>query len=412
MKLWLCSIHQARWPTMYLRPQCRLWIHQAIDTLPEMVASDGRVVNIKCRCGVHTAEILAGNIGSHQRMKYGLLGDGINLTARMKGLNSRYRPPSRTLASQAVVLDPACMSNLACRPVDMVAVKGKKEPTTLFEISWKSNRTVQAALAQEAAFKSYQVRDFVAAKELFDEVHDMLAVDEVHDVPSRLLSARCANYIRNPPPDDWDGVDRLTKKSFDPPPAEQIRKEEKQTTASSSNSKGTSSSVCSPGLAQGTDRTNMSRWGALVQGNGAFGVAPVGPEANTGSVALSVAPVSQVAPVVPPSTSQGPGPVEAVPLHAMLCHFQCERGDQPMPNLMSLRARNLTPWALLSATAGEEQPGALEPVVPVSTTTHLESESSMCNASAQACSPFAGILCPTAGHVHAAPPEPTPGTSL
>ncbi|CAK0798734.1 unnamed protein product [Prorocentrum cordatum] len=94
----------------------------------------GKEINIRCRCGVHTADILAGNIGSKKRIKYGLLGDGVNLAARLKALNSRYN--TRTLATDVLVGsgDRLRRVDFAFRPVDVVAVKGKTEPTTVYEL--------------------------------------------------------------------------------------------------------------------------------------------------------------------------------------------------------------------------------------------------------------------------------------
>jgi class 3 adenylate cyclase len=45
---------------------------------------------IKIRVGVHTSDVFVGNIGSRERMKYGVLGDGVNLASRLEELNKRY----------------------------------------------------------------------------------------------------------------------------------------------------------------------------------------------------------------------------------------------------------------------------------------------------------------------------------
>ena len=56
--------------------------------------------------------------------------------------------------------------------------------------------------------KLYIMRRFPEAKEAF---HKALEVD-AQDGPSKVYHARCAHYIENPPPDDWDGVWVMTSK--------------------------------------------------------------------------------------------------------------------------------------------------------------------------------------------------------
>lgn len=56
--------------------------------------------------------------------------------------------------------------------------------------------------------KLYKLMQFAEAKEQFDQA---LAVDP-DDGPSRVYQERCAHYIENPPPEDWDGVFVMTTK--------------------------------------------------------------------------------------------------------------------------------------------------------------------------------------------------------
>mmetsp|Transcript_5751 Transcript_5751/g.21894 ORF Transcript_5751/g.21894 Transcript_5751/m.21894 type:complete len:1171 (-) Transcript_5751:56-3568(-) len=199
-------------------------IHVEINSRSMLVKADGTEVFVRCRVGVHTSNILAGNIGSVKRMKYGLLGDGINQTARIKGLTSRYK--TGTLCTEKVLLDDGGRAaRFVCtRPVDVVAVKGKKDPTTVYEVlgptlgfEWQ----VEAAKKHREAFKRYQSRSFEAGRALFQEVNNLFLQNGLVDEPSRLLMSRCAAYVATPPPADWDGVDRLKSKNFtdSPPPS-------------------------------------------------------------------------------------------------------------------------------------------------------------------------------------------------
>jgi len=201
-------------------------IHRVLDNQnvrEKYVSRASKEIEIRCRCGVHTANILAGNIGSKTRIKYGLLGDGVNLAARLKGLNSRYH--TRTLATDVLVGsgDSLRKFDFAFRPVDVVAVKGKKEPTTVYELmTTPANLTPESSAMFEAcrrhreAFQSYQSRDFARAKDVFQEVGDVLAAAGLPpDMSSRLLAGRCEKFLSEPPGPEWDGVDRLATKSFE-----------------------------------------------------------------------------------------------------------------------------------------------------------------------------------------------------
>lgn len=194
-------------------------IHRVIAELRPMQFADGLIFTVRCRVAIHTASILAGNVGSQRRMKYGLLGDGVNLTARFKGLNSKYN--TRTIMSSSVAIDDTCMRKCAYRPVDLVAVKGKTEPTMVYNLLGMKKGDndelpfEQASQKHRQAMECYHQRKFVEAKALFHEVRTMLEATGNRDQPSRQLMGRCTGYIKNPPPWDWDGVERLTKKVFE-----------------------------------------------------------------------------------------------------------------------------------------------------------------------------------------------------
>jgi class 3 adenylate cyclase len=199
-----------------------LEIHEVIETLPPVRVGDScEEVAVKCKVGVHTAKVLAGNLGSVNRIKYGLLGDGVNLSARLKGLNSKYG--TQTLTTDAVTkpLLERSDNRFITRPIDLVAVKGKTEPTKIHELlspescKDKSETSKYAALHTQA-FRFYHKRLFSEALAIFQEVSDAFeqAGRTKHDEPSRLLASRCRKYIATPPPPEWDGVERLKAKLF------------------------------------------------------------------------------------------------------------------------------------------------------------------------------------------------------
>jgi hypothetical protein len=64
-------------------------MHEKVEALQKQWGDEGHP-HIGIRIGVHTSDVFVGNIGSRERMKYGVLGDGVNLASRLEELNKRY----------------------------------------------------------------------------------------------------------------------------------------------------------------------------------------------------------------------------------------------------------------------------------------------------------------------------------
>lgn len=171
-----------------------------------------RPYDVKLHIGVHKASVLAGNIGSRTRIKYGVLGDGVNTCARLKSLNTRFG--TAILASGSAL--EACMEQrFVTRPIGNLVLKGRTQPMMTYEVLGRcelaSERLVFGAAKHRKAFDLMGVRCFKEAKILFSEVQSLLESKEVQnlltdldeyavltDRPSRHLAALCDEYIRNP----------------------------------------------------------------------------------------------------------------------------------------------------------------------------------------------------------------------
>ncbi|HTO55109.1 MAG TPA: adenylate/guanylate cyclase domain-containing protein [Myxococcota bacterium] len=160
------------------------------------------------RLGLHSADLVAGEIGSAERGTYGIVGDGMNLAARIEGANKLYG--TRVLVSEATraALGPAFL----LRELDLVRVVGRRTPVRLFElVGLDSRATPQSRRAcdlYERALAAYRARAFAECLRLLDE----LLAAEPEDAPGRLLRARASELERTPPADDWDAVFALESK--------------------------------------------------------------------------------------------------------------------------------------------------------------------------------------------------------
>ena len=110
-----------------------LAMERALGELNAELAAEGRPP-LGIGVGVNTARVVAGNIGSHRRLNYSVIGDGVNVAARIESetRKAEYRTNLITSAATLAALrDPA---KFAPRPLGKVHVKGRAEPVEIFAV--------------------------------------------------------------------------------------------------------------------------------------------------------------------------------------------------------------------------------------------------------------------------------------
>ena len=182
---------------------CRtaLLCHQALlelYALPDW----GDAPQFETRFGLHHCTASVGHFGSPERFNYTAIGDGINLTSRLEGLNKHY---GTTIIASETIHAAAC-DEFDFRLLDRVAVKGKMQGITIYELL--SVRTADYLRPQhienyERAFALYLDSDFATAIPLLEEQPD--------DPPSVILLERCRHYCAYPPA-EWNGIHGFTSK--------------------------------------------------------------------------------------------------------------------------------------------------------------------------------------------------------
>jgi len=105
---------------------------QALIQLNEEFKKMG-LPSLSIRIGIHTGEVLTGNIGCLSgKMKFGCMGDPVNLASRLEGLCKTYGVG--ILCSEVTKSQLPKEDGFVCRKLDLVQVKGKKEPTIIYEV--------------------------------------------------------------------------------------------------------------------------------------------------------------------------------------------------------------------------------------------------------------------------------------
>jgi len=148
---------------------------------------------IQCRIGIHTGDVITGNIGSMGdtgKLKFGCMGDPVNLASRLEGLCKVYGVGIMCSEATCKMLP----ETFVTRKLDLVQVKGKKEPTTIFDILGLASSMPEERLAQatlyETALEAYQKADFSEAVRVAESLQQRLRGHEDLAVAKLLERAR------------------------------------------------------------------------------------------------------------------------------------------------------------------------------------------------------------------------------
>lgn len=159
--------------------------------------------------GLSSGEVVSGNIGSQRKMDYTVIGDGVNLSARLESITKQY--------GCDIVLSEhtyeRCKDQIWVRELDLIQVKGKLDPVRIYElIGAKSAPLDSEATAFLGVYNkgrtAYKNREFHLAISLFDQA---LAI-QPQDQAVALHLQRAQEYIQHPPAKNWDGVHTMTTK--------------------------------------------------------------------------------------------------------------------------------------------------------------------------------------------------------
>ena len=152
--------------------------------------------------GIHTGDAVVGNMGTDVRFDYTAIGDTVNLSSRLESLNKLYR--THIIVSQST-RERIKGNEFRFRELDMIRVKGKKIPITIYEINMDMDE--EFIDLYHKALSLYKFCNFKSALEYFSTLER-----DYNDATSGVFAERCRQLILNQPPPDWDGVYVATSK--------------------------------------------------------------------------------------------------------------------------------------------------------------------------------------------------------
>jgi len=160
------------------------------------------------RIGINTGDMTVGNMGTARRMDYTMMGNAVNLAARLEGVNKQYG--TWILTSQST--REAVGDSIQFRKLDQVRVVGIKTPVRLFEVVCFRAEATDQLLEKIAVFEkgidAYEGRDWEGAARLFERAQ---AIDPA-DGPAKTFLERAAQGRAAGYGPEWDGVFSLTSK--------------------------------------------------------------------------------------------------------------------------------------------------------------------------------------------------------
>ncbi|MGA9381359.1 MAG: adenylate/guanylate cyclase domain-containing protein, partial [Phormidium sp.] len=173
---------------------------------------------IRIGIGINSDVVISGNIGSSQRMELTSIGDGVNLGSRLESASKQYG--CDIIISEYTFRK--CNSEIYCRELDYIRVKGKNQPVSIFELvcltqnigsipDWKKQ---QIEVYQQGR-KYYLQKEFRLAQNEFSKIVEELNTRKMKDKASEMYLERCQYWLTHAEEleNKWDdGVWSLTEK--------------------------------------------------------------------------------------------------------------------------------------------------------------------------------------------------------
>src|SRR5437773_9142282 len=210
----------AFWGPPFVKPEehavlaCRAAQGQlvALDTLgrelPEITGLRRDAPKVRLAIGICTGEAVVGNIGSENTRSYTVIGDTVNLAARLEGANRIYGTQILIAESTAKAIG----TEFETRAIELISVKGKTETTRIFDLLGTSGQVTEQRLRlrdlYEQAWLAYLAQTWDSAEATFRECLQL----DPNDGPSGVFLQRIQTLRGQPPGEDWNGVWQLVEK--------------------------------------------------------------------------------------------------------------------------------------------------------------------------------------------------------
>jgi adenylate cyclase len=161
------------------------------------------------RIGMNTGDMIVGNMGTANKMDYTIMGNTVNLAARLEGVNKQYE--TRGILISQNTRD-QIGEEFLCRRLDQVRVVGLSQPIRIYELldCAESEQVMDQSPLEpwNQALERYEAGEFELALEMFLKLKN----SDPEDGVVRVFMTRCQEFLKNPPSKDWGGIYNLDQK--------------------------------------------------------------------------------------------------------------------------------------------------------------------------------------------------------